>query len=86
VVRYFVYTTAPIGVVIAWSIKMAVSKNQRPGSRGINLGKEWYVRGTDTKARRVMVMNGGKRRFEWAEITGPGATGRHLKQSEIEKR
>lgn len=65
---------------------MAVSKNQRAGSRGIDLGKAWYVKGTDTKARRVMVLKDGKRRMAWAEVIRPGETGRHLSNSEIEKR
>lgn len=65
---------------------MAVSKNQRAGNRGINLGKTWYIKGTDTKAMRIMVLDGGKRRFVWAEVTAPSQYGRHLSNGEIEKR
>ena len=66
---------------------MGTSKNQNAGrGRGINLGKSWYLKGSDTQVRRAMTLVGGKRRLIWVEVLGPGSTGRVVEKHEMERR
>ena len=47
--------------------------------------KEWYLKGTDTKAQRVRIAAGGGK-FIWAVPDGPDGTFRRVFQCDMEKR